>query len=137
MAPTLTFTNSIHGVDPAALGANFFDGWRSPPSAAEHLTLLRGSSHVALALDGEHVVGFATAVSDGVLAAYIPLVEVLPPYRRQGVGSTLVRILLADVGELYMVDVMCDEDVLPFCEALGFRRAGGAIRRNRRWHPAE
>ena len=41
-------------------------------------------------------------------------------------------MLLDEVGELYMVDVMCNDDVLPFYEALGFQRAGGAVRRNYR-----
>ena len=35
--------------------------------------------------DAGRVVGFVTAISDGVLSAYIPLLEVLPEY--QGAGS--------------------------------------------------
>ena len=34
-----------------------------------------------LALDKDTVVGFATATSDAVLSAYIPLLEVLPEYQ--------------------------------------------------------
>lgn len=133
MAPTLTFTTSLDGINQAALTGGFFDGWASPPSLEEHLALLHGSSHVALALDGDRVVGFGNALSDGILSAYIALLEVLPPYRRQGTGSNLVRMLLEEVEQLYMVDVICDDDVVPFYEALGFQRAGGAVRRNYRW----
>lgn len=133
MAPTLTFTTSLDGIDQAALAGGFFDGWVSPPSLDQHLALLRGSSHVALALDGDRVVGFGNALSDGILSAYIPLLEVLPPYRRQGTGSNLVRMLLDEVEQLYMVDVICDDGVVPFYEALGFQRAGGVVRRNYRW----
>ncbi len=133
MASALTFTASVHGIDEAALTGGFFDGWASPPSLEEHLALLRGSRHVALALQDDHVVGFANALSDGILSAYIPLLEVLSPYRRQGTGSKLVGMLLDEIGELYMVDVMCDDDVVPFYEALGFQPAVGAVRRNYRW----
>ena len=45
-------------------------------------------------------------------------------------------MLLEEIGEIYMVDVICDDDVLPFYEALGFQRAGGAVRRNYRWRSA-
>jgi len=126
----LTFTTSAHGIDSTALLGGFFEDWTAPPSPDEHLALLRGSVHVALALDEDRVVGFANAISDRVLSAYIPLLEVLRDYRHQGVGSRLVQMLLADIGPLYMVDVMCDEDVLPFYESLGFRRANGAVRRH-------
>ena len=115
------------------LTSGFFEGWPSPPSSHQHLALLRGSTHVALALDDSRVVGFANAMSDGIVPAYIPLLEVLPPYRRQGIGSKLVRMVLEQVVEIYTVDVICDDDVLPFYEALGFQGDGGAGRRNYRW----
>lgn len=137
MADALTFTTSLTGIESVALAGGFFEGWAAPPSPEEHLALLRGSAHVALALDHDRVVGFANALSDRVLSAYIPLLEVLPDYRHQGVGSRLVQMLLADIGELYMVDVMCDEDVLPFYESLGFRRANGAARRNFNWRSSQ
>lgn len=103
-----------------------------PPE--EHFELLRGSDHVVLALaddglnaDVDRVVGFITAVSDGVLAAYIPLLEVLPDYRGQGIGTELVRRLLHKVRNLYMVDVMCDPDVQPFYARLGMQPSAGMI----------
>jgi len=127
MAPALTFTTSASGIDAAALAWGFFEGWSSPPTPEEHLSLLRSSTHTALALDDGRVVGFANALSDGLLSAYIPLLEVLPRYRGQGVGSKLIRMLLDAVGELYMVDVMCDADVLSFYEALGFQEPGARL----------
>jgi ribosomal protein S18 acetylase RimI-like enzyme len=129
----MTFTDSVEGIEPNALTGGFFEGWATPPTPEEHLRLLRGSDHVALALDGDLVVGFVTAISDGVLSAYIPLLEVLPAYRGQGIGSRLVNALLATLGDLYMVDVMCDDDVRPFYERLGFQSGGGMIRRNYGW----
>jgi GNAT superfamily N-acetyltransferase len=136
IAAPLTFTTSVDGISAAALDGGFFDGWAAPPSTIEHLALLQASSHVALAVHSGRVVGFANALSDGVLSAYIPLLEVLPPYRGQGTGTQLVRMLLDAVGHLYMVDVMCDDDVLPFYEAVGFQRGGGVVRRNYAWRSA-
>jgi ribosomal protein S18 acetylase RimI-like enzyme len=113
----------------------FFDGWPDPPTSATHLRILRGSSVVVLAVDADtgRVVGFVTALSDGVTAAYLPLLEVLPAYRGRGIGSELVRRVLRALGDLYMVDVACDADVVPFYRRLGFRPATGAgLRRHAR-----
>ena len=117
------------GVEPEHLGG-FFVGWPTPPSPQRHLEILRGSSHVVLARDGERVVGFVTAISDGVISAYIPLLEVLPEYQGRGIGAELVRRLLAELDGLYMVDLCCDEDVVGFYERLGLHRwdAGMGVR---------
>ena len=110
----------------------FFVGWPNPPSPARHRELLAASDHVVLAVDGRRVVGFVTALSDGVLSAYVPLLEVLSDYQGRGIGSELVRRMLAQLGDLYMVDLACDEELVPFYERLGLQRVGAAVgRRNR------
>lgn len=129
-----TYTSSLAGIGAELLLGGFFAGWSAPPTPAEHLEIFARSTHLVLALSGTDVVGFATALSDGMFAAYIPLLEVLPAYRGRGVGSELIRRLLAEVGPLYMVDVMCDPDVVPFYEQLGMTAATGAVRRNMNWH---
>jgi precorrin-8X/cobalt-precorrin-8 methylmutase len=73
------------------------------------------------------VIGFVTAVSDGVVSAYVPLLEVLPSYRRRGIGTELIRRLLARLDGLYMVDLACDEELVPFYERLGLGRVGVAM----------
>lgn len=125
----IEYTTDLVGVEPEQL-EGFFVDWPKPPSAERHLEILRGSSHVVLAKDGARVVGFVTAISDGVLSAYIPLLEVLPDYQGRGIGTELVRLLLARLGDLYMIDLSCDEDVVPFYERLGLQRwdAGMGIR---------
>ncbi len=39
-------------------------------------------------------VGFITAITDKILSAYIPFLEVLPEYQRQGIGKELVKRML-------------------------------------------
>ena len=110
----------------------FFDGWPFPPSEETFLRILRGSAHVVLAVDEEsgEVVGFITAISDGVLSAFIPLLEVRRDRRGTGIGSELVRRMLAKLDDLYMVDLTCDAGVQPFYERLGMQRFTAMVRRN-------
>jgi ribosomal protein S18 acetylase RimI-like enzyme len=110
----------------------FFINWSDPPSPEAHLAILKGSDAVELALDDEtgRVVGFVTAVSDGVLCAYIPLLEVLPDYQDRGIGGELMRRMLHRLGEMYMIDLLCDEELQPFYERVGMQPAFGMVVRN-------
>ena len=84
-----------------------------------------------LAQAGDELVGFVTAVSDGVLAAYIPLLEVRREWRGHGVGTELVHRLLAQLEGFYMVDAVCDPDLIPFYERFGMSPLAGLALRNR------
>jgi ribosomal protein S18 acetylase RimI-like enzyme len=130
----IAYRDSAAGTTPEQL-TGFFVGWPNPPSPETHLRLLRGSNHVVLAIDEAHehgprVVGFITAITDGVLSAYIPHLEVLPEYQGRGVGSELVRRMLARLDHLYGTDLLCDPDVQPFYARLGLRPAVGMLVRN-------
>ena len=119
------------GITPEQL-EGFFVGWPSPPDNKTHLEILKAADHIVLAIDSEtnQVVGFINAISDGVHAAYIPLLEVLPDYKKQGIGAELVKRILTEIGELYMIDLICDVDVQPFYEKLGMTKATGMRIRN-------
>jgi GNAT superfamily N-acetyltransferase len=69
-----------------------------------------------------------------VLAAYIPFLEVLPSHQRRGIGTALIKRLLAQLDDLYMVDVACDAPLEAFYARLGFTaldRAMGLRRREK------
>jgi GNAT superfamily N-acetyltransferase len=88
---------------------------------------------VVLAVDpaSGDVVGFITAIGDGGLVAFIPLLEVLPAWRGQGIGRELVRRMLARLADRYAIDLVCDEDQVPFYERLGGTRGRAIMWRNR------
>ncbi|GLZ36186.1 N-acetyltransferase [Lentzea sp. NBRC 105346] len=105
----------------------FFVGWPSPPSPDEHLTILRRAQHAVLAFDGDRVVGFVTGLSDGVFSAYLPLLEVLPEYQGRGIGQELVKRIVDEIGAVYSIDIVCDDDVVPFYDKLGFLKVRGMV----------
>ncbi len=96
---------------------------------------------MVLAKDADRVVGFVTALTDGVLMAYLPLLEVLPEYQGRGIGTELVRRVLGELdrhhrelsgdpdGGMYGIDLCCDDDVVPFYRRLGFQRVNGMVLR--------
>ncbi len=54
-----------------------------------------GALFVVSAWDGDVLAGFARAISDGVMNAYISTVAVLPAYRWPRIGREMMRLLLA------------------------------------------
>ncbi|MGY2897026.1 GNAT family N-acetyltransferase [Deinococcus sp. UYEF24] len=125
----IRYSNDPTTLTPEQLDGFFVD-WPNQPRPETLLRLLRGSYRAVFAQDERRVVEFVTAISDEVLSAYIPLLEVLPSYQTRGIGSELMRLLLAELEKLYMVDVMCDEQGTPFYEGFSLQRADGLIRRN-------
>jgi ribosomal protein S18 acetylase RimI-like enzyme len=127
----------VYVTDAAELSAadlgGFFVGWPTPPSPERHLEILRGSDHVVLARssDDGRVVGFVTAISDGVLSAFIPLLEVLPEWQGQGIGSELVRRILGQLEDFYMVDLVCDPELEGFYRRFELTLLTGMGRRRR------
>ncbi|MEK5392705.1 GNAT family N-acetyltransferase [Margalitia sp. FSL K6-0131] len=127
----MIFKNSLEGISSNML-KGFFVGWPNPPSPQTHLNLLKKSSKVVLAMDDNttQVVGFITAISDGILSAYIPLLEVLPEYKNKGIGKELVKQMLKELDNIYMIDLCCDDDLVPFYEKFGMMKGNSMLFRN-------
>lgn len=112
----IIYTDTLDGITENML-IGFFEKWPCPLSSKQHLQLLKNSDFFYLAIDVNHnkVVGYVTAITDRVLSAYIPFLEVLPQYRKQGIGSKLVeQILTKKLNNLYMVDLTCDDNLISF-----------------------
>lgn len=127
----ICYLMSADNIEPAQL-TGFFEGWPNPPSPETHLGLLRNSSSRVIAVDprSNHGVGFVTAIADGVLAAYIPFLEVLPSYRHRGIAHELMRRMSEHLAGLYMIDLQCDREMQPFCSEVGMTPGHGMQIRN-------
>lgn len=126
----IAYTFDVSGLEPADLDRGFFVGWPTAPSPAKHLEVLRGSYRALVALADGRVVGFATALSDGVATAFIPWLEVLPGHQGRGIGRELVHRMEAELAGLYSLDLVCDDDVVPFYERLGWSKANSMVKRD-------
>ena len=128
--PVIDYRTTLEGIEPAQV-EGFFDGWPMAPSADALLRVLQTSTFAVLACEDDRVVGFVNALSDGVLAVYIPLLEVRAAFRGQGIGTELVQHVLRHFAGTYMVDAVCDAAIAPFYERLGMIRLVGMAHRNR------
>jgi predicted GNAT family acetyltransferase len=116
----ITFDTSTEGVDwaqaKADLAADRFDNGRS---AAALRRSFEQSQHVAFARDGDRVVGMARMLSDGVCNAYVVDVWTLSSYRRQGIASTLMRMLAEAVPGQHIG--LQTDDAQSFYASLGYK----------------
>jgi ribosomal protein S18 acetylase RimI-like enzyme len=111
--------------------ADFFVGWPYPPSVDVRLEILRSADEAVVCRTADGlVIGFATAITDHHFTAYIPLVEVLPEHQGRGIGSQMVAALLERLRACYMIDLVCDDDVVPFYERLGGTRLNAVVSGN-------
>jgi ribosomal protein S18 acetylase RimI-like enzyme len=117
---TVRIDGSLEGIDwgqaKADLLADDFDNGRSADALRRSF---HQSQHVALARDGHRVVGMARLLSDGVSNAYLVDVWTASAYRRQGIGSALVRRLLDEVPGQHVG--LQTGDAKAFYESLGFK----------------
>jgi len=127
----IEYTDRLCGITPRML-EGFFAGWKAPPDPDVHLRILRGSSHVVLAVDSScsQVVGFVTALSDGVQSAFIPLLEVLPDYQGRGIGTELMRRVLEKLEGIPTIDLTCDCVLQAFYSRFGMWPSVGMVIRD-------
>lgn len=104
-------------------------GWPVSPVEDKFRSVLTHAPYVELAIDGNRLIGFVYAHTDGEISAYVPLLEVLPDYQRRGVATELVTRLLARLAHFYMVDLTCDDDMLPFYARFQLLKTNALMRR--------
>ncbi|MCI7456307.1 GNAT family N-acetyltransferase [Actinomyces urogenitalis] len=125
----LTYLTAPGCVRPEQI-SGFFVGWPTPPSAQQLVDVMDGSCRRVWALERDRVVGYVSAISDGVLNAFIPWLEVHPDYQGRGVGSELMRRILKELDGMYAVDLACDPELLGYYEQRGFVAGHVAHRRD-------
>jgi len=91
---------------------------------------VRGARWVVTAWDGETLVGFARAISDGVTNGYVSTVVVDERYRGRGIGAEIVKRLVADRPGIRWV-LHARREVTGFYERLGFEPAPDMLWRDR------
>jgi len=124
----ILYTDLTKGIVTEMLNG-FFEDWTKPHSKESHLKILKNSNHIVLAVDDEanRVVGFITAITDNVQSAFIPLFEVLPSYRRKGIGTNLMTRMLEKLKDIPGIDLTCDSEMQKFYSKFDMIPSAGMI----------
>ncbi len=126
----IEYTNSVQNITIDML-KGFFTEWNTPETPEHHLKILENNNYIVLALDTDTkcVVGFITALTDNVQAAFISMLEVLPRYQNKGIGSKLVITMLDQLKDVPGVNLMCNADKQEFYSKFGMKPSVGMILR--------
>ena len=95
---------------------------RTQPAREGDIRVALESGPAVGAWDGDRLVAFARALSDGHFNAYVEDVMVHEEYRRQGVGKRVVSLLLEELEDIETVSLYCRAEVVHFYESSGCQR---------------
>jgi predicted GNAT family acetyltransferase len=117
----VTYKQDLNNVDweemKATLKQDSFDNGRSP----EQLKASFYNSYATcIAYDDNRIVGTVRVLSDGVCNAYIVDVWTFTPYRRQGIASQMISLLLAELPGQHVC--LFTDDAIDFYEKVGFTK---------------
>ena len=91
--------------------------------------LIEGSHLFVIAEQEGIIIGIGRVISDGVSDAYIQDLTVGPAYRRQGVGSQILRTILKHLSDdgIPWIGLIAEPGSLGFYESIGFLRMTGSV----------
>ncbi|NJN85208.1 MAG: GNAT family N-acetyltransferase [Leptolyngbyaceae cyanobacterium SL_7_1] len=119
MTSKVTYKTDLEQVDwqamKSTLAGDEFDNGRSP---SQLQASFQNSYATVIAYADAQIIGTARVLSDGVCNAYIVDVWTFTPYRRQGIASAMMQLLLSGLEGQHVY--LFTDDSVEFYEKLGF-----------------
>ncbi|MFJ2283644.1 GNAT family N-acetyltransferase [Pseudomonas sp. NPDC087803] len=107
-------------------------GWGHRTGSSDYFAqLLENSQRTAVALSGEHIIGFARGITDGLSNGYLSMVVVDDQHRRAGVGRALVEHVMGENPDITWMLRAGRVGAEAFFSSLGFETSVIAMERRR------
>lgn len=100
----------------STLASDFFDNGRTPNQLQASF---ENSYATVIAYANAQIIGTARVLSDSICNAYIVDVWTFTPYRRRGIASTMMKLLLAKLEGQHVY--LFTDDSVEFYEKLSFK----------------
>jgi ribosomal protein S18 acetylase RimI-like enzyme len=100
------------------------NGWSSADKPADLLAALTRSHSLVTAWHDGRLVGLGNAISDNHLVVYYPHLLVHPEYQGRGIGTQLMKMLMARYEGFHQHILVADGRAIGFYRKCGFERAG-------------
>lgn len=94
-------------------------GWWQEREEGDIEPMLSNGQSVG-AWDGDTLIGFARAVTDGIFRAYIEDVVIHSAYQRDGIGTRVVSRLLESLAHIDVISLFCEKHLIPFYKKTNF-----------------
>jgi ribosomal protein S18 acetylase RimI-like enzyme len=113
-------------VEPNHLGDLFLSvNWRLGYQPDKLRRAFSRSDQVITAWDGEKLVGLINTIADGSVTAFIPYLLVNPEYQKQGIGETLIGMIVSAYEGYERIVLLTEKDTVDFYKKCGFIDAKG------------
>jgi ribosomal protein S18 acetylase RimI-like enzyme len=99
-------------------------GWSAAEKPAALHKALLGSHSLVTAWQAGRLVGLGNTISDGELVVYYSHLLVAPEFQGQGIGTQLMRRLMAHYEGFHQHVLVADGRAIEFFRRCGFERAG-------------
>lgn len=110
---------------PGVIAICVAEGWPSYPEdpARAHRALTAPGATAVVAVDGDHIVGFAHVLSDGEIQAFLSNIAVASSHRRRGIARHLIAESFRRAGGI-RIDLIT-ETADAFYETFEHKRSSG------------
>lgn len=101
-------------------------GWTNYTDNPDRLERAYENSLVKIgAFDDGRLIGVIRAVGDGATILFIQDILVYPEYQRRGIGTALMRVVMARYASVYQLELLTDntEKTVRFYQSLGLVKA--------------
>ncbi len=122
----IVYRETLEGISLDML-SGFCVGWAKPLIPSQLYEILKNSYKIVIAIENNKVIGFINSISDKIKFAFIPMLEVLPEYQNQGIGSELLKRLFAQLDKIDNIDLMCDKELQAYYEKFGMIKYTGMV----------